>query len=156
MTKLLFIRPARPEEQDALEALRSRAVLAAEAYRGHPPAQPSSVRIGSARFADNRVLVVEGEEGLFGFAVWTRTRDGIAELEGLFVEPDRWRQGMGRRLLDAVTAQIRGAPLRVTVGPGEMPFFDRCGFVKTRKVETRSGPAIRMERRREDTDSSTA
>lgn len=145
MTKLLFIRPARAEERELLQDLLDRAVLAAESYRGQHLAHRAASRVSRARIAEHRVLVVEGEEGVLGFASWSQTGDGAAELEGVFVEPAWWRQGMGRRLVDAVAAQVDAA-LRVTVRSGELPFFAHCGFVKTRRIETKGGPAVRMER----------
>lgn len=152
VTKLLFIRPARAEERDALQALLGRALLAAESYRGQSPGHRAGNRVSPARIAEQRVLVVEREDGIFGFAVWSQTGDGAAELEGIFIEPAWWRQGMGRRLIEAVAAQVGAAALRITARPGEAAFFAQCGFVRTRKVETRDGPAIRMERRPEGAD----
>ena len=48
---------------------------------------------------DGRVIRAERLEKSVGFAVVLRRDDGNAELDGLFVEPALWRQGIGHALI---------------------------------------------------------
>jgi len=68
------------------------------------------------------------------------------ELDGLFVEPDLWGQGIGRTLVDAATheARRRGLALKVIANPRARRFYESCGFLVEGEVETRFGPALRM------------
>lgn len=66
------------------------------------------------RLDDVDVLVAEvpGQRGLTGFAALAvPARDleeaGVGEVTALYVDPDRWRGGVGRALMDAVAAELR-------------------------------------------------
>ncbi len=75
---------------------------------------------------------------------------GFGELDGLFVEPDLMRGGIGRLLVeDAVTRARAGAGvsrLEVTANPRALGFYERVGFVRVGEVPTQFGPGIRMHR----------
>jgi GNAT superfamily N-acetyltransferase len=68
-------------------------------------------------------------------ACWDSRRprpDGDAELEALFVEPQAWRKGVGRALVDGCVAEAaRGGAkvLHVIGNPNARSFYDTCGFV---------------------------
>jgi GNAT superfamily N-acetyltransferase len=57
---------------------------------------------------------------IVGFASWGEARDqalgpvvdGVANLNALFVHPDRWRRGIATRLLDAAVGAMRAAGYR--------------------------------------------
>ena len=69
------------------------------------------------------------------------------ELDGLFVEPEHMRRGIGRQLIeDAVTiARRRRRPrIEVTANPTALEFYAALGFVTDGEAPTRFGPAIRM------------
>jgi GNAT superfamily N-acetyltransferase len=64
-----------------------------------------------------RVLVVEADAGVVGFAVTRPSGDAdadstIGELDGFYVEPDSWGLGAGRALLEAAVDALRGADFR--------------------------------------------
>ena len=89
-------------------------------------------------FAEGRVL---------GFSVVLPREDGDAELDGLFVEPKGWGQGVGRKLVEHAAAQARTAgarSLQVIAGPRAEGFYARCGFERTGETPTRFGPAVLM------------
>jgi GNAT superfamily N-acetyltransferase len=72
-----------------------------------------------------------------------------AELDGLFVEPELWRHGIGTTLVEAATheARRRGLSLMTVVAePAAKEFYERCGFTAEGTAETRFGPALRMSR----------
>lgn len=73
--------------------------------------------------------------------------DGDSELDALFVEPDRWQQGIGRALVDhcANVARTRGsAALHVIGNPHAQRFYGACGFELTGTVQTRFGVRLSM------------
>ena len=75
--------------------------------------------------------------------------DGNVELDGLFVDPDIWRQGVGRSLLahcvkDAVASGA--ASLWVVGNPHAQGFYEACGFMVIEESQTRFGPGLTMRR----------
>jgi GNAT superfamily N-acetyltransferase len=144
------IRPARAAERAALEDLQRRASLALPDYRAQLEAHPDAIGLPAALIAEGRVLVAEDEAGVAGFAVWLDGKGvGETELDGLFVEPDRWRGGIGRALVEAVAATAAGAGRRrltVVANPAALAFYRRCGFAEAGEAQTRFGPAPVMVR----------
>jgi GNAT superfamily N-acetyltransferase len=65
-------------------------------------------------------VAVEAPERVVGFVGWGEARDepagpplpGVANLDALFVHPERWRRGVASRLLDAAVAAMRGQGYR--------------------------------------------
>jgi GNAT superfamily N-acetyltransferase len=144
----LQLRPARAEERKALEALQLRASIAHPTYREQILANPEVIVLPDDQIAEGRVVVAEDETTLRGFAVVLPRDDGQAELDGLFVEPDRWRGGVGRRLVGwaQVYAQGLGADrLCVVANPDAMDFYRAVGFVETGVMETQFDTATVME-----------
>jgi GNAT superfamily N-acetyltransferase len=139
----LTIRLAQPEEREELEALQWRASLANETDRPHLEKHPDAIHLPAGQIANGQVLVAELRGQLVGFAALVG-----AELDGLFVEPDRWRHGIGAALVDAVTHEARRKGLAVTVvaNPAARGFYERCGFAFEREEQTRFGPGLRMTR----------
>ena len=70
------------------------------------------------------------------------------ELDGLFVEPDLWRSGIGAVLVETVTHEARrkGLTLSVIANPAALGFYERCGFAVEGEAQTRFGPALRMSK----------
>ena len=74
-------------------------------------------------------------------------RGDAVELDGLFVDPERMRHGLGGALVADVVVRARAAGARrieVTANPGAVPFYSRHGFRQTGAAETRFGPAPRF------------
>jgi GNAT superfamily N-acetyltransferase len=137
------LRLARPEERDALEDLQRRASLALPDYREQLTANPDAIQLPLAQLANGQVIVAEVGGRVAGFAALVG-----GELDGLFVEPEQWGQGIGRALADEVTqqARLRGLAVTVTAGLTARGFYKKCGFVVEGDAETRFGPALRMSR----------
>ena len=93
------IRLAAPQERDALEALQWRASLANDADRPHLEANPDAIELPQEQIDLGQVLVAEIDGAIAGFAVFVR-EEGHAELDGLFVEPELWRKGIGAALVE--------------------------------------------------------
>ena len=137
------IRVAQPKEREQLEALQWRASLANEADRPHLEANPDAIDLPAEQVESGQVIVAELDGKIAGFAAVLG-----GELDGLFVEPDLWRKGVGKALVDAATllARRRGLSLSVTANKAALGFYERCGFAIEGEAETRFGPALRMSR----------
>ena len=137
------IRRARPEERRSLEDVMRRASLALLAYRAQLEAHPEAFHFPAEQVADGDVFVAEAEGRIAGFAALAG-----GELDGLFVEPDLWRRGIGRALVEAAAHQARrrGLTLTVVSGPESRAFYVACGFSVEGDEETRFGPAFLMSR----------
>jgi N-acetylglutamate synthase-like GNAT family acetyltransferase len=143
----LDIRLARPEEREALEELQRRASLALNEYREQLLAEPDAVELPAEQIESGEVIVAELDGQIAGFAA-VLIDDSIAELDGLFVEPDLWRRGIGAALIDVAVHEARRQGLSMTViaNPSARDFYEKCGFTVEGDAQTRFGPALRMSR----------
>ena len=144
---MLTIRLARLDEREALEALQWRASLALEEHREQLEANPDAVELPIEMIERDEVFVAEVEGHIAGFAVLF-IGDEEAELDGLFVEPEHWREGIGAALVDLATheARKRGLSLMVIANPSAREFYEKCGFAVEGEAQTRFGPALRMSK----------
>jgi GNAT superfamily N-acetyltransferase len=143
----LRIRRAQADEREALEALQRRASLALPDHREQLTANPDAVHLPLEHITGGVVLVAEIGERVAGFAV-ILPDETKAELDGLFVEQELWRRGIGAALVRAAAHEARriGLSLTVVANPAAREFYERCGFSEEGEVETRFGPALRMSR----------
>ncbi len=135
------LRLARPEEHDALEELQRRASLELPEYRDELLLNPDAIYLPEGQIANRQVIVAELDGDIAGFAAVVG-----GELDGLFVEPELWGQGIGRTLVDAATHEARrkGLALTVIANPRARRFYEHCGLVLEGEEQTRFGPALRM------------
>lgn len=143
----LLIRLARLEERVALEELQRRASLALGEYNEQLEANPDAIELPMEQIERGEVIVADLDGRIVGFAA-VLIDAGTAELDGLFVEPDLWRQRIGAALIEEATqvARRRGLALMVVANPSAREFYERCGFTLEGDAETRFGPALRMSR----------
>ena len=76
--------------------------------------------------------------------------DGDAELDALFVDPDAWRQGIGRALIEhsCSAAKAKGAASVHVVGnPHAEEFYRACGFEMLGIKRMRFGVGLLMRRK---------
>ena len=141
------IRLAAAKERDALEDLQRRASLANAEDRPHLEAHPDAIYLPAEHIALGQVHVAERDGRVLGFAA-VIVAENSAELDGLFVEPDRWGEGIGRALVDHAThqARLKGVTLSVTANAAARGFYEKCGFAVEGDAVTRFGPALRMSR----------
>lgn len=139
----LRIRLAQAGERQQLEDLQRRASLALPDYREQLTAHPDAIHLPRDQIERGQVIVAELDGRMAGFAAVVEN-----ELDGLFVEPDLWRQGIGSALIEAATHQARrdGLALRVIASPTAREFYESCGFSVEGEAATRFGPALRMLR----------
>ena len=143
----LTIRLARPDERKQLENLQRRASLALGEYNAQLEAEPEAVQLPLQQIEQGAVIVAELNDRTAGFAVVLIDHDG-ADLDGLFVERDLWRQGIGTALVDVAVHEARrqGLSMTVVANPSARDFYEKCGFTLEGKAQTRFGPALRMSR----------
>jgi GNAT superfamily N-acetyltransferase len=145
----LLIRSARPGERVSLEALQWRASLANAGDRESLLAHPDAIALPAEHITGGHVLVAERDGVVLGFAAVLPRPDGDAELDALFVDPDLWKQGVGRDLIDHCAGIARGRHaqvLHVVGNPHAEGFYVACGFRTTGTVDTRFGPGLAMQR----------
>jgi GNAT superfamily N-acetyltransferase len=141
------IRRGRPQDRSALENIQLRASTARPEYRDEILRHPDAISVASSLLSDGRVRVAETGALLVGFSVLLRPQAGVAELDGLFVDPPYWRQGIGSDLLLDAVAMARAEHalmIEVIANPLAQGFYMRLGFIALREVQTRFGKAWRM------------
>ncbi|MEX1181289.1 MAG: GNAT family N-acetyltransferase [Cucumibacter sp.] len=144
----MFIRPARPAERKALEALQRRASLNNPGDREALLANPDAIDLPDAQIAAGRVFVALRDGTLAGFSAVVPRPDGEVDLDGLFVEPAMWRGGIGRALVEhaAERARTLGARALYVIGnPHAEGFYLSVGFRITGAFDTRFGPGLLMK-----------
>ena len=143
-------RPAVPSERPLLEALQRRASLQNPGDREALLANPDAIDLPLAQITGGHVFVAARGQTILGFAAVLPREDGDAELDALFVEPDAWRQGIGRLLVEhcSEVARTRGsAALHVVGNPHAEDFYRSCGFERFGTVATRFGDGQLLRRR---------
>ncbi|HEX7795655.1 MAG TPA: GNAT family N-acetyltransferase [Vicinamibacterales bacterium] len=143
------IRPARPDERAMLESLQWRASLNNPGDRDALLANPDAIELPLEQIANGDVFVAESDGVVVGFAAVVPRPDGGAELDALFVEPQLWKRGIGRQLVDRVAdvARARAAGFLHVIGnPHAEGFYVSCGFQVTGTIDTRFGSGLAMRR----------
>jgi len=138
----VIIRRAAVREHKTLDALQERASLNNPGDRAAILANPDVIGIPADQIEAGRVFVAEQSGSVVGFAVILPRNDGDTELDGLFVEPDTWGQGIGRRLVEhcAQVARAEGSTtLHVLGNPHAEGFYLKCGFACSGTARTRLG-----------------
>jgi GNAT superfamily N-acetyltransferase len=144
------IRPARPDEREGLIDLQRRASLMWDEDRDALLAEPDVIDLPADQIAGGHVFVLEEAGAVLGFGVVLPRDDCDAELDGLFVEPDAWGRGIGRRLMDHAVELARGRgchALKVVANKRALGFYETCGFGALGEVPTRFSPGVAMVRR---------
>ena len=138
MPVVALIRDARPDEAPALESLQRRASDVWEEYRAQLAAHPDAIAGPHQAIAEGRVRVAVGAAGRWlGFSMVLPVEDGRCELDDLFVEPDRMRQGVGRILVadDREALRWSGIHIDVSANPNALGFYSRLGFLVTARPQ---------------------
>jgi GNAT superfamily N-acetyltransferase len=141
------IRDAVLDEIPQLEALQLRASLVAPDYRQALAAHPEVIRLPAADVSEQRARVATVGGQVAGFSVVLPVRDSRCELDGLFVEPDFMRNGIGRALITDVVdrARVHGVHrIDVIANPTALDFYANVGFERGDEAMTQFGPAFWM------------
>ncbi|MFC4550154.1 MULTISPECIES: GNAT family N-acetyltransferase [Halorussus] len=95
-------------------------------------------------------LVAVDEDEIVGFTHGA-TDDGKGDVLRLYVHPDRWHEGIGTALLEAVEERLREMGAKMTqamvLADNEMgnAFYEERGFEKTGEAETNLDGTTRTE-----------
>jgi steroid delta-isomerase-like uncharacterized protein len=146
VTPGVLVRTAAAGDLAALRAVFRRASLDNAGDREVLLAHPEVLVWSGEAIAGGRVRVAVEDGALVGFATTVPVAGGL-ELEDLFVEPDRMRRGLGRRLVEDVLEIARADGVEhvwVTANPHAMAFYTAVGFVPDGTAPTRFGPAPRL------------
>jgi GNAT superfamily N-acetyltransferase len=145
VSRKLDIRLAHPDDRPNLIELQRRASLVGET--GDVLQQllddPSLIDIDEELLANNEVIVAEIGATIVGFASFIAQDGQDAELDGMFVEPSHWRQGIGRALIEAVDRELvawGATRLRVVANPNALAFYKAVGFSIIGEEKTPLGP----------------
>jgi predicted N-acetyltransferase YhbS len=141
------IRLAQVSERDALEALQRRSSVHEPMYRAQLAAHPDAIELPAEQITAGLVRVAEQNGVIVGFAVLLERSGDACELDGLFVEPNRMRAGVGRRLVEDAKriARERGATrIDVVANPQAVAFYEAVGFKPAGEAQTRFGSAPLM------------
>jgi GNAT superfamily N-acetyltransferase len=127
--------------------LQRRASLEPGPYRDQLLANPDAIALPAERIERGQIVVAEFDDRIAGFAVVVE-KDGTAELDGLFVDPELSRQGIGSALVAEAVHEARrqGLSLTVVASPEAKLFYEKCGFTLEGETDTRFGLALLMSR----------
>ena len=145
MTHRLDIRLAHPDDRPNLIELQRRASLVGETgdVLQRLLEEPGLIDIDEELLANNEVIVAEIGSTIVGFASFIAHDGNDAELDGMFVEPSHWRQGIGRALIEAVERELvawHATRLRVVANPNALAFYKAVGFTIVGEEKTPLGP----------------
>ncbi len=143
------IRDADITDMDDLRRVFQRASLSNENDRGLLERHPERLVLSEEGVLEQRTRVAVADDGtVVGFGTYLIS-DGLAELEGLFVDPRWTRRGIGAALVLDISAhldELRFKRLEVTANPHAMAFYEHLGFAVDGFVDTSGLPAPRMSR----------
>jgi len=141
------IRRGQASERETLEELQRRSSMHEPMYRAQLAAHPDAIELPAEQLTAGLVRVAERRGVIVGFSVLLERSGEACELDGLFVEPEWMRGGVGRRLVEDAKriAHRRGATrIDVVANPQAVAFYEAVGFTKIGEAQTRFGPAPRM------------
>jgi N-acetylglutamate synthase-like GNAT family acetyltransferase len=147
MAVRIEIRDAALDEIPHLEALQLRASLVAPDYREALAAHPEVIHLPATDVSEQRTRVATIDGRVAGFSVVLPHHGTACELDGLFVEPDLMRTGIGRALIADVVDRARTHGVRridVIANPTAIDFYTKVGFKRGDDVMTQFGPAFWM------------
>ena len=142
MTEPLHIRLAVATERRDLAKLQLRASLNNPGDRDALLANPDAIELPIEQIAAGQVFVCERGGEIVGFAAVLPRADGEIELDGFFVEPSAWRNGIGRSLVDRCVEYARSqgsGALHVVGNPHAAMFYAAYGFAACGVHQTRFG-----------------
>lgn len=145
----IVIRRADPSDREALVELNRRSALANPSDRAQLMEHPDAIDLPREHLLEHRVLLAMVDGRVQGFATVLPRPDGEAELDALFVEPQAWRRGIGKALVDGCLAEAaRGGAkaLHVIGNPHAQAFYDACGFATCGIKDMPFGKGILMKK----------
>lgn len=147
---VIRIRLARPGDRAALIEVMRRASLAVETGEvlRRLIEESEHIDIDDRLIAFGQVVLAESAGVPVAFASYL-VEDGQAELDGMFVDPEHWRRGLGRSIFAALKQELanRGVhSLRVVAGPAALDFYRAVGLAIVGEQTTPLGPTVPVMR----------
>jgi ribosomal protein S18 acetylase RimI-like enzyme len=143
----LEIRTALSTDVDPIRTVYRRASLWNEGDRDALLANPDALEFDPEPVAAGRTRVAVAGGQVVGFATTRASGADTLELDDLFVDPDRMRQGIATALIRDAEQAARAAGVacvEVVANGHALAFYRAVGFTVTGTVETRFGPGTRM------------
>ncbi|MDO5558951.1 MAG: GNAT family N-acetyltransferase [Oscillospiraceae bacterium] len=85
-----------------------------------------------------RMFIID-DNGVKGECVVTDEGSGILEIKNIAVDPEYQGEGYGRKMIEFLMNKYKRSFRILQVGTGEspltVPFYEKCGFIKSFKVE---------------------
>jgi ribosomal protein S18 acetylase RimI-like enzyme len=143
------LRDATLADHQDLEGVFRRASLSNENDRDLLLQHPEWLALPDRGIREGRMrLATDEEDVVVGFATYI-IKNGRAEFEDLFVDPEHRRRRIAELLVLDISgrvAELGFASLEVTANPHAMAFYEHMGFVTVGLVETEFYAAPRMRR----------
>jgi putative acetyltransferase len=133
----------RPVRADVEALLRQSRAMMAGLY---PPESCHGLDLGAYERPDVILFVARANGVAVGCGAFQLHGDGSAEVKSMFVAPDARGRGVGRAILDAIEAAVRGrvSALRLETGVKQLPairLYEAAGFL--RRVRSAATSRIR-------------
>jgi putative acetyltransferase len=101
----------------------------------YPPESCHGLDLGAYGRADVTLFVARAHGEAVGCGAFQLHGDGSAEVKSMFVAPDARGHGVGRAILDAIEAAVRGrvSALRLETGVKQLPairLYEAAGFAR--------------------------
>ena len=129
------MREAKPEEQQELTRLSVRATIHAGYDEAFIERSMPSLVVTLPMISRNYVQVAQdGRSEVVGVVLVTPSAlEGIALLYGLYVDPTRWKRGIGRLLFGAAVTRAKGmkaGAIMIYAEPSAEGFYKRMGAIR--------------------------
>ena len=141
-----MVRPARPDDVPALQAIFRRASWSNVDDRPLLTEHPELLEWSGAPVESGRTSVAVVDGHVVGF-VTTVARDDVLEVEDLFVDPEWMRRGAATALVEharAAALRERRLALEVDANGSALAFYASAGFVVEGEVPLEYGTGVRM------------
>lgn len=90
------------------------------------------------RYLDRGTMYVLDDQGVKSECVVTDEGNGVMEIKNIATAPEHQGKGYAKALIDFLIREYRGQYRELQVGTGDspltVPFYERCGFVRSHIV----------------------